>query len=461
MPAHVISSEQQRDRMLHTPIPKLIVSLSIPTLASQLISVFYNTADTYFVSKLSTSASAAVGVVFSLMSIIQAFGFGIGMGCGSIISRSLGNRDNERADRTASSAFFFAAAVGLLICIAGLCTLRPLMRLLGSTETILPYSESYARIILLAAPIMCASFVLSNTLRSEGEAMLSMYGICAGGLLNVALDPLFIFVFDMGIAGAALATALSQLVSFCLLLAGTRRGGNIRLKLRNFRFSGFYFSWIVKGGLPSLGRQGLASVATICLNLAAKGYGDAAIAAMSVVQRIAMFGASAMIGFGQGFQPVCGFNYGAGLFSRVRRGFWFCVKVSTAALLVVAALGYAFAPKLIALFRDDPQVIAYGAAALRYQCITFFLQGWVVMGNMMQQAIGKTVPATFMATARQGLFFIPAVWILNAALGFLGVQLAQSAADVITFLVSIPIQRKILRELPADKGSSEANRQEP
>ena len=173
MPAHVISSEQQRDRMLYTPIPKLIVSLSVPTLASQLISVFYNTADTYFVSKLSTSASAAVGVVFSLMSIIQAFGFGIGMGCGSIISRSLGNRDNERANRTASSAFFFAAAVGLLICIAGLCTLRPLMRLLGSTETILPYSESYARIILLAAPIMCASFVLSNTLRSEGEAMLS------------------------------------------------------------------------------------------------------------------------------------------------------------------------------------------------------------------------------------------------------------------------------------------------
>ena len=177
MPAHVISSEQQRDRMLHTPIPKLIVSLSIPTLASQLISVFYNTADTYFVSKLSTSASAAVGVVFSLMSIIQAFGFGIGMGCGSIISRSLGNRDNERADRTASSAFFFAAAVGLLICITGLCTLRPLMRLLGSTETILPYSESYARIILLAAPVMCASFVLNNTLRSEGEATLSMYGI--------------------------------------------------------------------------------------------------------------------------------------------------------------------------------------------------------------------------------------------------------------------------------------------
>ena len=199
MPAHVITSEQQRDRMLHTPIPRLILSLCLPTLATQLISVFYNTADTYFVSKLSTSASAAVGVVFSLMSIIQAFGFGIGMGCGSIISRSLGGKDNDRADRIGSSAFVFAAAVGLALCAAGLCTLRPLMRLLGSTDTILPYAESYARIILLAAPVMCASFVLNNTLRSEGEATLSMYGICAGGLLNVALDPLFIFVFDMGI----------------------------------------------------------------------------------------------------------------------------------------------------------------------------------------------------------------------------------------------------------------------
>ena len=217
MPAHVITSEQQRDRMLHTPIPRLILSLCLPTLATQLISVFYNTADTYFVSKLSTSASAAVGVVFSLMSIIQAFGFGIGMGCGSIISRSLGGKDNDRADRIGSSAFVFAAAVGLALCAAGLCTLRPLMRLLGSTDTILPYAESYARIILLAAPVMCASFVLSNVLRAEGEATLSMYGMCVGGLLNMGLDPLFIFVFEMGIAGAALATALSQLVSFLIL----------------------------------------------------------------------------------------------------------------------------------------------------------------------------------------------------------------------------------------------------
>ena len=226
---------------------------------------------------------------------------------------------------------------------------------------------------------------------------------------------------------------------------GTRRGGNIRIHLKNFRFSGHLFLWIFKGGIPSLARQSLASVATICLNNAAMAYGDAAIAAMSVVQRITMFGASAMLGFGQGFQPVCGFNYGAGLYDRVRRGFWFCIKVSTLCLLVISALGYCFAPKLIALFRDDAQVITYGAAALRYQCLTMCLHGWVVMSNMMQQSMGKTVPATFLSIARQGLFFIPLVWVLNGLMGFTGIQLSQPAADAITFLCAVPIQLHVLR----------------
>ena len=305
--------------------------------------------------------------------------------------------------------------------------------------------------ILLGAPWMCASFVLNNQLRFQGSASYAMVGIVTGALLNIVLDPVMIFALDLGVAGAGWATILSQLVSFCLLLAGTRRGGNIQLKLRNFRFSGHYFSWIFKGGLPSLARQGLASVATICLNNVSMAYGDAAIAAMGVVQRVTMFGASAMIGFGQGFQPVCGFNYGAGLYSRVRKGFWFCVKVSTAVLLVISGLGYVFAPRLVALFRDDPQVIAYGTGALRFQCITFFVQGWVVMSNMMQQSMGKTAAATFLSVARQGLFFIPLVWILSAAFGFTGVQLTQSAADLITFLFAIPIQRKILKELPQDE----------
>ena len=446
------AQEEKYMKMTTPPVEKLICRLAAPCIVSMLVTSFYNMADTYFVGMLkSNAATGAVGVVFSVMAVIQAIGFFFGQGSGNFISRELGKKNYDQASQMAATGFVSALATGLVICILGQIFLEPLAIFLGSTPTILPHTTAYLRVILYGAPWMCASFVLNNQLRFQGSASYSMVGIVVGAVLNIILDPIMIFVMNLGVAGAGWATILSQLVSFCLLLGGTRRGGNIRMNLANFRFSGFYFSWIFKGGLPSLARQGLASVATICLNNAAMGYGDVAIAAMSVVQRITMFGASAMIGFGQGFQPVCGFNYGAGLYSRVRKGFWFCVKVSTVALLAIAALGYGFAPKLVALFRDDPQVVAYGALALRYQCITFCLQGWVVMGNMMQQSMGKTVPATFMAVARQGLFFIPMVWILSAALGFTGVQLSQSAADLITFAVSIPVQARILRELPQDK----------
>ena len=446
------AQEEKYIKMTTPPVEKLICRLAAPCIVSMLVTSFYNMADTYFVGMLkSNAATGAVGVVFSVMAVIQAIGFFFGQGSGNFISRELGKKNYDQASQMAATGFVSALATGLVICILGQIFLEPLAVFLGSTPTILPHTTAYLRVILYGAPWMCASFVLNNQLRFQGSASYSMVGIVVGAVLNIILDPIMIFAMNLGVAGAGWATILSQLVSFCLLLGGTRRGGNIRMNLANFRFSGFYFSWIFKGGLPSLARQGLASVATICLNNAAMGYGDVAIAAMSVVQRITMFGASAMIGFGQGFQPVCGFNYGAGLYSRVRKGFWFCVKVSTVALLAIAALGYGFAPKLVALFRDDPQVVAYGAAALRYQCITFCLQGWVVMGNMMQQSMGKTVPATFMAVARQGLFFIPMVWILSAALGFTGVQLSQSAADLITFAVSIPVQARILRELPQDK----------
>ena len=446
------AQEEKYMKMTTPPVEKLMCRLAAPCIVSMLVTSFYNMADTYFVGMLkSNAATGAVGVVFSVMAVIQAIGFFFGQGSGNFISRELGKKNYDQASQMAATGFVSALATGLVICILGQIFLEPLAIFLGSTPTILPHTTAYLRVILYGAPWMCASFVLNNQLRFQGSASYSMVGIVVGAVLNIILDPIMIFVMNLGVAGAGWATILSQLVSFCLLLGGTRRGGNIRMNLANFRFSGFYFSWIFKGGLPSLARQGLASVATICLNNAAMGYGDVAIAAMSVVQRITMFGASAMIGFGQGFQPVCGFNYGAGLYSRVRKGFWFCVKVSTVALLAIAALGYGFAPKLVALFRDDPQVVAYGALALRYQCITFCLQGWVVMGNMMQQSMGKTVPATFMAVARQGLFFIPMVWILSAALGFTGVQLSQSAADLITFAVSIPVQARILRELPQDK----------
>lgn len=442
--------EQKFHQMTEEPVSRLIGRLALPCIISMLVTAFYNMADTFFVGMLkSNSATGAVGVVFSMMAIIQAVGFFFGHGSGNFISRELGRQNFEEASNMAATGFFSALATGILICVLGQVFLEPLAYLLGSTDTILPYAKDYLRVILFGAPWMTASLVLNNQLRFQGSAAYAMVGIASGAVLNIGLDPLLIFVFGMGVAGAAWATIISQFVSFCLLLVGCTKGGNLHIHISRVQLKWSYFEMIIKGGLPSLARQGLASVATICLNRAAGSFGDAAIAAMSVVQRIMMFGGSAMIGFGQGFQPVCGFNYGAKLYHRVKEGFWFCVKTSTVFLLAVGALGFVFAPQLVALFRDDPDVIAYGAAALRFQCVTFCFQGWVVMSNMMLQTIGRTVPATFLAMARQGVFFIPLVWILSTSLGMLGVQMTQMAADCLTLVCAVPIQLKVLREMSA------------
>lgn len=395
----------------------------------------------------SNSATGAVGVVFSLMAIIQAVGFFFGHGSGNFISRELGKQNYQEASNMASTGFFSALAAGVLICVLGQIFLQPLAMLLGSTNTILPYTKAYLQVILLGAPWMTSSLVLNNQLRYQGSAAYAMVGITSGAVLNILLDPLLIFTFGLGVAGAAWATIVSQFISFCLLLSGCARGGNLRIHISHLQLKLPYYIQIIRGGLPSLARQGLASVATICLNRAAGPYGDAAIAAMGVVQRIMMFGGSAMIGFGQGFQPVCGFNYGAKLYHRVKEGFWFCVKASTLFLLAVSSLGLLFAPQLIALFRDDPDVVLIGSSALRFQCVTLCLSGWIVMSNMMLQTIGKTAGATFLAMSRQGVFFIPLVYILSVTLGLLGVELTQAASDVLTLLCAVPIQLRALREL--------------
>ena len=448
----MITQEEKYIQMTQPPVERIIIKLAIPCIISMLVTSFYNMADTFFVGMLkSNAATGAVGVVFSMMAIIQALGFFFGQGSGNYISRELGKHHYEEASNMAATGFFSAFGMGVAICIIGQLFLEPLALLLGSTPTILPHAVAYLRGILFGAPFIAASLVLNNQLRYQGSAFYGMIGITSGAVLNIILDPLFIFTFGMGVAGAAWATSFSQFVSFCILLVCSTKGGNLRIHISHFQVKWFYFDMIIRGGLPSLGRQGLASVATICLNRAAGPYGDAAIAAMSVVQRITMFGASAMIGFGQGFQPFCGFNYGAGLYKRVKEGFWFCVKFAALFLLAIATLGFVFAPQLISLFRDSPQVIAYGSVALRFQCVTFVTHSWIVMSNMMLQTTGKTVPATFLAMARQGIFFIPMVLILPHMLDFLGVQMAQSAADLLTFLCCIPIQFKALREMSEDK----------
>jgi len=446
-----ISAESKKFiKMTQTPIPKLICTLAVPTIISMMITSVYNMADTYFVGQIGTSASAAVGVSFSLMSIIQAIGFTLGMGSGNYISRLLGQRDAEKASKVAATSFFTALGFGAFITLIGLIFLDPLVRLLGATPTNITYVKDYVGYILIGAPFMTASFVLNNLLRFQGSAFYSMFGIGFGGLLNIALDPLFIFTFGMGTGGAALATIISQFVSFCILLFASGKSGNIKISFRNLTPSRAIYKEILTGGLPSFYRQGLASISTICLNQIAGPFGDPVIAAMSIVSRVYMFGISLLLGFGQGFQPVCGFNYGARLYDRVLQAFWFCVKLAAVMMFLMAVAGFIMAPGIIAQFRkDDPEVIRIGTDALRMQCVTFSLSSWIVINNMLLQTIGKAAKASILALARQGLFFLPMILVLPHLFGVVGIQLSQPIADVMTFILAIPMGISVLRELKA------------
>lgn len=449
--------KQKPDRfamMTETPVPGLILRLAVPTMISMLVTGIYNSADTFFVGRIpenATAATAAVGLVFPLMAVIQAVGFFFGHGSGNYLSRQLGAGKKQEAEETAATGFALALICGLLIAALGNVFLRPLISVLSSEDVsaeTLAMTGRYARIILLGAPFTLCQFVVNNQLRFQGSATYAMAGLVSGAVLNMALDPLFIFGFRLGVTGAAAATVIGQAVSFCILLYGSSRGENIRLKLKNVRLNGRLFLEIVNGGAPSLFRQGLAAVSTMLLNRAAGELGgDAAIAGMSVTTRVMMLLISALIGFGQGYQPVCSFNYGANKRERVREGYWFCVKWGTVFLAAVGALCFAFAPQVITLFRNDPAVIAVGKVALRCQTCVLPLNAVIVISNMMLQSIGKGVKASVLASARNGLFFIPAILILPLLFGLTGVEIAQTAADACSFVLSLPLGLSELKKM--------------
>lgn len=441
-------SALQFRRMTETPIPQLVLSLAAPTILSMLITSIYNLADTFFVGQISTSASGAVGVVSSLMAIIQALGFMLGHGAGTIISRSLGSRDTTAATRFASTSFFTALVFGVVLAVAGLGTLPNFMMLLGSTETILPHACAYARPILIAAPLMISSLVMNNILRYEGKASFAMIGLVTGGVLNIALDPLFMFVFGLGTAGAGIATALSQSISFCILLSMFLRGKTVsQFRLSAVTREARDFGRILLGGAPSFGRQGLNSIGGMLLNLAARSYGDAAVAGMSIVSRIFMFIISVAIGVGQGLQPVASFNYGARKYRRVRQAAIFTIETAFCMLVVLVGLCWVNGDALIRLFRDDPAVTAVALPAFHYQCLAMLLQPIIVVANMTFQSVGASGRATFLACCRQGVFFIPLILILPRTHGLFGVEICQPIADVLTFLVSLPFLIAFLQQL--------------
>lgn len=447
-----LSSEEQYIKMTATPIPKLIKSMSVPTVVSMVVMSVYNMADTFFVSQLGTSAGAAVGIVFPIMTIIQALGFTVAIGASSMISRMLGEKNNKAADMYASTAFFSALILGIFVAAIGLLFLNPLMKLLGATPTILPYARDYAQYIFIGAPFMCCSYVMNNALRAEGKASLSMIGLSAGGIINIVLDPIFIFLFGLGTAGAAIATIISQFMSFLILLSFyLRKRALVMISIKEISRSLAVFSKIITVGLPSFFRQGLSTIAFILLNVSASAYGDAAIAAITINNRIFMLILSVVLGIGQGFMPVCGYNYGAKIYSRVRESFWYSVKLATLIVAALSVIGLVLAPQVIAVFRDDPEVIKIGSFIMRLQCAIMICHPFQMVATMLFQATGKSLSGTLLSMARQGIYFIPLIYILPSIFGLRGVQITQTCADILCFLTSAPLVYLFFRRLKQEE----------
>ena len=449
--------EDKYREMTETPVPRLVVRLAIPSMISMVVTAFYNVVDTAFIGHLSTEATAGIGISFAYMVFIQAIGFFFGHGSGNYISRSLGARQFSQAGTMAAVGFFSPIILGTIAALICLPLLPQLATLLGAPANVVPYACNYLRYILIASPFMMSALTLNNQLRLQGNARFGMIGIVSGAILNIALDPLFIYIFKLGVSGASLATAISQLFAWFLLLRGTIKGESVHIRLSNFKPSWAAYREILAGGLPSLFRQVFNCTAVIMLNYAAAhfapiGQEDSSVAAFAVVSRTTMFAYSLILGFTQGFQPVCGFNYGARLYARVKQSYLFTLAVTTSMLTVLSLLGYLFAPQIVAIFRsEDPVLLDIGIQALRWQCVVFPLCTLATATNMLFQNIRLTFPATLLAIGRQGLFFIPALIILPHHLGLQGVEMSQAVADLCTCLLAIPFAIWITRKLSKQK----------
>ena len=445
--------------MTETPVWKLVITLGIPTTISMLITNIYNMADTYFVSTLGKAAGGAPGIVFSIMAILQAFGFMFGHGAGSHVSRLLGAKDEERAGRFTSTSLLLSTASGIVIMVFGLAFLEPLMWFLGSNEEILPHAMNYARCIFIGAPALTASCVFNNVLRYEGKATFAMVGLTSGGILNILMDYAFVMRLGMGTVGAGLATAISQYVSL-IILAVPFFTGKTQSKIRFTKgFISLRIVWdIVTTGFPSLIRQGLGSISTAMLNVQARIYGTAAIAAMGYVSKTVQFIFCVGLGIGQGFQPVSAFNYGAKKYSRVKKGSYVTMAFGLVLIGVLSAICFAFAPAVISFFNSegDPQITRIGSEALRFSCAVMWVLPFTVVGNMMFQSIGRRIPAILLSALQNGVAFIPMIYILPEVCerhfgnGMMGLEMAQPAAYVITAAITLPVTVAFLCKLPPD-----------
>ena len=443
------NSDAQYIKMTKTPVPSLIVKLSIPTIISMMVTTIYNMVDQAFIGQLGTSASGAVGIVFGYMAILQAVGFLFGQGAGSTLSRALGKKDKKEANIIAATGFYSALIVSSLVAVISFIFLDKLVRILGSTETIAPYAKTYITYILISAPFIVSSFSMNNFLRYEGRASLGMVGLLTGAVLNIAGDPIFMFGFKMGIAGAGLSTCLSQIISFLILLSFFISGKTqCSLSIKNFSWNLKRIGDITATGLPSLLRQALQSISTIILNVVASPYGDAAIAALSIVSRITFFIFSVALGIAQGFQPVCAFNYGAGKNTRVREAFWFAYKYAQICITIVTIGVLIFNKQIVVLFRDDPEVINIAIGALFLQALTQLCSPFCTMTEMALQTTGHKFFASLLSSLKSGIIFIPVLYILCYFRGLNGIVESQPVANILMLIPSVILSVWFLKNLP-------------
>lgn len=449
-------SEAYHKRMTEESVSKIIISLGIPTTISMLITNVYNMADTYFVGGLGDSAQAATGILFTLQCIIQAIAFMLGHGSGTFVAKYLAQKNTDRASKYTSTAFYIGGALGLLLAVTGLTFLDPFLRFLGSTETILPYAKDYGMWILISCPFLITSLVLNNVLRYEGKAFYAMFGLTTGGLLNIAGDYILINVFDMGVYGAGLSTAASQMISFVILLVLYIKHAQSRLSVKHISKEGEVYLNIFKMGLPSLIRQGLTSISNGLLNNLIKPFGDAPIAAMSIVQKYSSFVMCVGLGIGQGYQPFASFNYELKEYDRVKKGSKFLIIFGTVAVGALATVGFIFAPTIVSLFQKEADVIAVGAPAMRYASIGLWFLPISVACNMLYQSIRKAAMASFMAIMRSGAVLIPVLLITNGLLGLDGIIMAQGISDFLTGIITLPFFIRFFKKTPSTAEAKES-----
>ena len=439
-------SQAYYDKMTRAPLARLIISLGIPTTISMLVTNIYNMVDTYFVGTLGESQQAATGILFTLQAIIQAIAFMLGQGSGSMVSKALADQDTEEASEYVSTGSFTGAALGTILMVVGLIFLTPFMRLLGSTETILPYAKQYGVCVLVMCPVVIGSFVLNNNLRYEGKAFYAMIGLVSGGVINILGDYLLIKVIPLGVLGAGIATAVSQFISFLILLYFYKKmaQGKIRLHFISKKINTYLT--ICRVGFPALIRQGLSSISSGLLNNLTRPYGDAAIAAMSVVNRFTAFVMCVGLGVGQGFQPVAAFNYQAKKYSRVKRGLLVTMGVGFCMICCLAIPGFLFADRIVYMFQKSPAVIEIGTLALRCSCVGVTFLSLSVPINMLYQSTRQAALSSFLSLLRNGLTFMPILIITTQLWGLTGIQISQPIADVMTGLISIPFIIAFLRK---------------